>query len=110
MRKILLTLVLFLSIPVLADRIKSTTVACPSVETLQRLEESEAGFTEKNLYIMQNKCVVLTPKEKIHVLSPDASCCGVYLRISVERTNDIMYVNKADVAIEQSGTKNILRF
>ncbi len=57
MRKILLTSVLFLSIPVLADRIKSTTVACPSVETLQRLEESEAGFTEKNLYIMQKGCV-----------------------------------------------------
>jgi len=110
MRKILLTMVAFLAASALADRIKSTTVACPSVETLKRLEESDAGFTEKSLYIMEKGCVVLTPREKIHVLTPDASCCGLYLRISVERTNDIMYVNKADVAIEQSGTKNILRF
>ncbi|BDY13588.1 hypothetical protein HCR_19000 [Hydrogenimonas cancrithermarum] len=93
-----------------ADRIKSTTVACPTVEILEGLEKSDADFKEKNFYIMQQGCVVLTPKDKIHVLSPDASCCGKYLRISIDRTNDIMYVNKYDVFVEQGGTKNILRF
>ena len=93
-----------------ADRIKSTTVACPSVETLQTLEKSRADFKDKNLFLMKKGCLVLTPGDKIHVLTPTAACCGRYERISIDATNDIMYVDKSAVYVEQPGDKNILRF
>ncbi len=93
-----------------ADRIKSTTVACPTVEALEKLEKSDADFRQKNLFLMQEGCRVLTPKDKIHVLTPTAACCGKYLRISIDKSNDIMYVDKDSVHIEQPGDKNILRF
>ena len=92
-----------------ADRIKSTTVACPDVKTLEALETMEGSFKDKNLYILQHGCVVLTPKDKIHVLAPDDTCCGLYYRIQVDATNDIMYVKKFSVYVEQS-SGNIFRF
>jgi hypothetical protein len=93
-----------------ADKIVSTTVACPSVEALEKLQNSDMDFKEKNLFLMREGCRVLAPKEKIHVLTPTAACCGKYLRISIDKTSDIMYVDKGSVYVEQPGDKNILRF
>ncbi len=93
-----------------ADRIQSTTVACPDVKTLERLERMDGSFKDKNLYILQHGCAVLTPEDKIHVLAPDDTCCGLYYRIQVDKTGDIMYVKKFSVYVEQSGSGNILKF
>ncbi len=92
-----------------ADRIKSTTVACPDVKTLEALENMDGSFQDKNMYILKNGCVVLTPKDKIHVLAPDNTCCGLYYRIQIDATNDIMYVKKFSVLVEQPGTGNIFK-
>ncbi len=93
-----------------ADRIKSTTVACPDVKTLEALENMDGSFQDKNMYILKNGCVVLTPKDKIHVLAPDNTCCGLYYRIQIDATNDIMYVKKFSVYVEQAGKGNIFKF
>ncbi len=110
MLKIATILTALLLMNLYADRIVSTTVACPSVEALEKLQNSDMDFKEKNLFLMQEGCRVLTPKEKIHVLTPTAACCGKYLRISIDKTSDIMYVDKGSVYVEQPGDKNILRF
>ena len=93
-----------------ADRIKSTTIACPDVKTLEALEQMEGDFKNKNLLLMQKGCIVLTPKDKIHILEPDSNCCGIYYRIKIDATNDIMYVKKFSVQVEQAGTGNIFKF
>ena len=92
-----------------ADRVKNTTVACPTVKELETLENMDGSFQEKNLYILKHGCVVLTPKDKIHVLAPDDTCCGPYYRIQIDATNDIMYVKKFSVYVEQS-TGNVFKF
>ena len=108
---VMLGLVLALAVSVAqADRIRSTTVACPDVKTLEKLEHLGGDFKDKNLFILRHGCVVLTPKDKIHVLAPDNSCCGLYYRIQVDATNDIMYVKKFSVQVEQAGTGNIFKF
>ena len=99
-----------LAVAVQADRIKSTTIACPDIKTFEEIEQKEGDFKNKNLYLMQKGCVVLTPKDKIHILEPDSNCCGIYYRIQIDATNDIMYVRKYNVYVEQSGTGNIFRF
>ncbi|WP_456381072.1 hypothetical protein [Hydrogenimonas sp.] len=99
-----------MAVAVQADRIKSTTVACPDVKTLEALEEMDGNFRDKNMYILKNRCVVLTPRDKIHVLAPDDTCCGLYYRIQIDATNDIMYVKKFSVHVEQAGTGNVFRF
>ena len=93
-----------------ADRIRATTVACADVKTLEKLEHLGGDFKDKNLFILRHGCVVLTPKDKIHVLAPDNSCCGLYYRIQVDATDDIMYVKKFSVQVEQAGTGNVFRF
>ena len=100
----------FGALSVQADRIRSTTIACPDVETLETLENMEGDFKDKNLFLMQKGCVVLTPKDKIHVLAPDKSCCGIYARVQIDKTGEIMYIRKLDIYIEQSGTGNIFKF
>ena len=99
-----------LAVGLQADRIKSTTVACPDVKTLETLENMDGSFKDKNLYILRHGCVVLTPRDKIHVLEPDENCCGIYYRIQIDATNDIMYVKKFSVYVEQPGTGNIFKF
>lgn len=93
-----------------ADKIKSSTVACPDVESLEKLTQMKGDYNDKNMYILKHGCKVLTPKDKIHVLAPDDKCCGLYYRIQIDDTNDIMYVGKFSVQVEQAGTKNILKF
>ena len=101
---------LFGALSVQADRIRATTVACADVKTLEKLEHLGGDFKDKNLFILRHGCVVLTPKDKIHVLAPDNTCCGLYYRIQVDATDDIMYVKKFSVQVEQAGTGNVFRF
>jgi hypothetical protein len=54
--------------------------------------------------------VVLTPQDKIHVLSPEQLTHGMFVRVQLDRTNEILYVKKKYVKIEQSGSGNILKF
>jgi hypothetical protein len=108
-RWILFFAALWLTVGALADRVKNTTVACPTVKELETLENMDGSFRDKNMYILKHGCVVLTPKDKIHVLAPDDTCCGLYYRIQIDATNDIMYVKKFSVYVEQS-TGNVFKF
>ncbi len=93
-----------------ADRIRSTTIACYDTKTLQDVLSRVDRYKNNDLKLMQRGCKVLGPKDKIHVLAPDSNCCGIFYRIQVDKTNDIMYVRKIDVKVEQAGTGNIFRF
>jgi len=110
MRRVLIGLIAIMMAGQLwADRLRSTTVACPDVKTLKALERLSGDFKAKNLFILQHGCKVLTPKDAIHVLEPDDTCCGVYYRIQVDASGDILYVKKFSVIVEQSDS-NVIRF
>jgi len=99
----------FAALSLQADRITSTAIACPTMEAFRALKSMPAN-ENRELYIMQQGCAVLTPKDKIHVIEPEHSTHGRFLRIQVDRTNETMYVNKNYVKIEQSGRGNIFSF
>ncbi|WP_201352755.1 hypothetical protein [Hydrogenimonas urashimensis] len=105
----MMALVLF-SLNLQADRIRSTTIACSDTKTLQKVLSEVGEYKKRNLQLMQMGCKVLSPDDKIHILEPDSNCCGIFYRIQVEKSNDIMYVRKLDVIVEQAGTGNILKF
>ncbi len=93
-----------------ADKITSTAIACPDMEAFKKIKAYRDESGNKELYIMQQGCVVLTPKEKIHVLEPDRRTHGMFLRVQVDRTNEVMYVHKKYVKVEQSGSGNVFKF
>ncbi|GEM_PF-1639657 len=93
-----------------ADRITSTTVACPTMEAFRKIREHADTGGNKELYIMQQGCVVLTPKDKIHVIDPDRKMHGMFLKVQIEHSGEILYVQKSHVKVEQAGTGNIFRF
>ncbi|WP_456451260.1 hypothetical protein [Hydrogenimonas sp.] len=93
-----------------ADRITTTAIACPTMEAFKKIHNYQDTSENKELFIMQQGCVVLTPKDKIHVIDPEHKTHGMFLKIQVDRTNEIMYVRKNYVKVEQAGTGNILRF
>jgi hypothetical protein len=108
-RTILLCTILLAAVSLQADRITSTAIACPTMEAFRALKKMPPD-ENRELYIMKQGCVVLTPKDKIHVIEPDHATHGRFLRIQLERTNETMYVNKNYVKVEQSGKGNIFRF
>jgi len=93
-----------------ADRITTTAIACPTMEAFRKIHEYIDTSGNKELFIMQQGCVVLTPKDKIHVIDPQNKVHGMFLRVQIDRINEIMYVKKNYVKVEQAGTGNILRF
>ncbi len=109
-KRVILTTLFVAALQLQADRITSTAIACPDMEAFKKIKTYSADQGNKELYIMQQGCVVLTPKEKIHVLDTENMPHGMFVRIQLERTNEILYVKKKYVKIEQSGKGNVFRF
>ena len=93
-----------------ADRITSTAIACPDMEAFRKIKAFDNEQGNKELYIMQQGCSVLTPNDKIHVIDPEQTVHGRFYRIQLERTNEILYIKKNYVKVEQSGSGNIFKF
>ena len=93
-----------------ADRIKTTAIACPDMAAFKRIKALKESTENKELFIMQQGCVVLSPKDKIHVIDPENPVHGMFLRIQIDRTNETMYIRKNYVKVEQSGRGNVFRF
>jgi hypothetical protein len=95
-----------------ADRIIATAVACPDMEAFKRISEirSNDKIANKELYVMQQGCQVLTPNDKISVIDPEHRVHGEFVRILVDKTNDILYIRARYLKIEQSGSGNIFKF
>ncbi|WP_457597302.1 hypothetical protein [Hydrogenimonas sp.] len=93
-----------------ADKVKTTAVACPTMEAFEKIRAYHDDTASKELYIMQQGCTVLTPNDKIRVIDPEKRVHGTYVKVQVDRTNEILYVNARYIKIEQAGSGNILRF
>jgi len=102
--------VMALGVTLQADKVRSTTIACYDTKTLVDVLSRVGKYKNDELKLMQRGCKVVGPKDKIHVLAPDSNCCGIFYRIQLDKTNDIMYIRKIDVKVEQAGTGNIFRF
>ncbi len=93
------------------DHVIKKSLACPSTILIKNAPRTvgESGL-DITFYSIANNCLVLTKKDKIRAIDYVAGSKVKFQAIIHENTGQKLYVVKANMLIEQSGTKNIFKF
>ena len=110
MKYILVLLVLFSSLN--ADKMKVKSLACPTILQLQKAPLlNEADSLDLSMYTIANSCVVLSLKDKIKAIGYDPrNSKDIYQKIIYEKTDNVLYILRSSIVIEQGGKKGSMRF
>jgi len=103
---------LLLAFSLHADLIKHRTLACPSVEILQKAVDVDIEDSlQLEMYSIANNCFVLSRDDKVEALGYDArNSKEIYQKIHYAKTNTTLYILRSAIEVEQGGKKNRLRF
>jgi hypothetical protein len=92
-----------------ADVLKKDTLACPSVELLQKAPLDD--YINTNLYAMANNCMILNKKDKVEAIGYDnLNSKEIYQKILHKKTNTYLYILRSSIEVEQGGKKGFIRF
>ena len=110
MKSILLSLVLLTALN--ADKILQTTLACPSVVTLQKsVTVDMQDVLELEMYAIAHDCVVIGRYSKVEAIGYDPlNSKEIYQKIMYKKTATELYINRSLIQVEQAGKKNTIRF
>lgn len=110
MKFFILLLSLFISLN--ADLILKKTLACPSIDSLQKavhVDMSDPLALE--MYSIAHGCRILAKEDKVQALGYDPRNTQViYQKILYKRTNVELYILRSALQVEQGGKKNSYRF
>lgn len=95
-----------------ADLIKNKTLACPSVEILQKAVDVDMQEPLKlEMYAIANSCIILARGDTVEALGYDPrNSEEIYQQILYKKTNTQLYILRQAIHVEQGGKKNRLRF
>jgi hypothetical protein len=108
----LLFLLSALYITLFADKVKSKSLACPSVVILQKAADVDMEDPlALEMYSIANECVVLSRDDTIEALGYDPrNSKEIYQKIFYRETNSELYILRGAIVVEQGGKKNGFRF
>jgi hypothetical protein len=95
-----------------ADKVKTKTLACPSVLTLQKAAEIDLQDSlTLEMYSIAHGCVILTREDSIQALGYDPrNAKDIYQKILYKKNGSELYLRRSAIEIEQGGKKNNFRF
>lgn len=95
-----------------ADMITHKTLACPTVDALQKAPvETTSNSLELEMYTIANSCVILSREDKIEAIGYDPrNSKEIYQQIVYKRTGTQLYMLRSAILVEQGGKKNSYRF
>ena len=95
-----------------ADVVLYKTLACPTVDTLQKVPlELKSNPLELEMFTIANSCIILNRGDSIEVLGYDPhSSKEKYQQILYKKTNTQYYLLRESIVVEQGGKKNSYRF
>ena len=95
-----------------ADRIKTKTLACPSIDKLQKApvaDESEGLDLE--MYVIANGCAILSPENRVEALGYDPrNSKEIYIKVVDKNDGNTYYMLRSQIYVEQGGKKAFIRF
>lgn len=110
----LVTILFLMYTAVFADKILVTCLGCVEIKSFKNLNKDDAKDSLKLLqYAAQNNCTILSPEDKIEVINQRTSYTSsgsMFSEIQLKSTGKQLYVQKKNIAIEQSGNKNKFKF
>jgi hypothetical protein len=110
--KYILLSILILSSLVQADIMKKKTLACPSVDQLQKapLDKNEDSMN-LSMYAIANDCLIINKKDKVEAIGYDpTNSQEIYQKILYKKTGIYLYILRSSIQVEQDGKKGSLRF
>ena len=107
-----LTLIIVFLTLLNADRINKKTIACPSVDLLQKTPLFGASEPlAVTMYAIANECVILSKYDLVETIGYDPrSSKEIFQNILYKKENKNLYVPRSSIIIEKSGKKNKIRF
>jgi hypothetical protein len=110
-RYILLTIFL-LSGLVQADMMKKKTLACPSIEQLQKAPlDKDENSMNLSMYAIANDCQIIDKRDKVEAIGYDpTNSKEIYQQILYKKTGIHLYILKSTIQVEQDGKKGSYRF
>jgi len=110
-------LIRLFSIPLLfttflnADKVLVRTLACKTMDALEKAPVNEEDSMKLNLYAIANECAILSRDAEIQVLGYDPrNTKKMYIQIVDKRTGYNFYILKSKIQIEQGGEEASYRF
>jgi len=99
-------------LPLSADMVRVKSLACPTLDTLQKSPISHATEPlEVDMYAIANNCVVVTRGDSVETLGYDPrNSQEKYVKIFYKRTKQELYILRSDVQIERGGKRGVIRF
>ena len=95
-----------------ADLIKTKTLACPTIEILQKsMDIDMQDPLELEMYSIAHSCIVVSHKDKIQAIGYDPrNSKEIFQKILYKKTSTQLYMLRSAIQVEQGGKKNTLRF
>ncbi|WP_372999832.1 hypothetical protein [Sulfurimonas sp.] len=95
-----------------ADIIKKKTLACPTIEQLEKAPVDKAdNLTDLSMYAIANDCVMIDRRDNIEAVGYDpTNSKEIYQKIFYKKTAVYLYVLRSSIQVEQDGKKSSYRF
>jgi len=95
-----------------ADMIMHKTLACPTIDSLQKAPVStDSNPLALQMYSIANNCAILSREDKVVAVGYDSHNSKViYQKIIYKRTGTQLFMLRSAIAVEQGGKKNSYRF
>ena len=108
----LLFVALALSMLVQADQIKMKSMACPSLETFEKVPpEALEDDIKLSLFAVANNCRILSRKDKVTAIGYDPrNDKSIFIQILHKNSGETLYIRRKNITVEQPGKKNQFRF
>ena len=111
MIKLFFVVWLLLSASLEADLIKVKTLACKTLDALQKAPVDKDDYLNLNMYAIAHDCVILSRDAKVQVLGYDPrNSQDMFVQIVEKKTGYTFFMLKSKVQIEQGGKKANYRF
>jgi len=109
--KLAVIFLLFLSV-LNADKIKTKTLACPTIDQLKKAPvHKEAGSLELDMYVIANGCAILSPKSRVEAVGYDPrNSKDIYQKVVNKENGSIYFILRSQILVEQGGKKASMRF
>ena len=92
--------------------IKNKTLACPSIETLQKSKTVDLNEPlALDVFAITNSCVVLLRSDRVEAIGVDPrNSKEKFIEILYKKTNTRLFILRSAIFVEQGGEYNSYKF
>ena len=103
---------LLIVVHIYADKVNKKTIGCPTIEQVQKISLIDVDDAlALDMYVIANSCVLISKGENVEALGYDPrNSKELFQKVLYKKTNDILFLLRSSLTIEQGGKKSTYRF